>query len=607
MKKSYIYSALLVAGMGLASCGSDFLELSPVGAVSQSTLANKENIDKLLSGCYAALYAQEGHNWDMGYRSLSGWIFGDVIGGDANKGSTAADQPNASNLEQWVFLDDNSFLNGKWTASYEAVKRANEVLFVCEGMDPADAAPYQAQARFVKGVQMFEAIKVFGAHVPYVTLEAYLEGNDPQVSNHQDGNLIYVWDLVAEDLKFAMDNLPDSWGKGNEGRVNKWAAAAVLAKLRLYQSCYGQQNKNGGADKWAEAKTLLDQIISSGKTSEGITLGLNPNYAQIFSINGDDTSENVFDVEYLIEGTAWQTCTINGSHAPAPQFITGAWGFYQPSYELTNCFIVDANGLPDFKSADHAPLCTKTPDGTAAKSDLTTAVDPRLDITAGRFAVPYYWDNVKEGWGTPAETALATYIRDVANAGLFFNKKYNPASTEAGAINDCPLASNKNLHVIRFAEVLLMRAEVAIHEGDYTTALNLINQIRNRAANSAWWLKNAANPHAGTANGASVGNDFAATYKVSAYPAGYMNASNAFAILQREIRLELGMEGNRWFDLCRWGTVKESLEAYGKNENKWLGASKYKDTYNANWYCLPLPLTQVQASDGRFIQNDVWK
>lgn len=138
-----------------------------------------------------------------------------------------------------------------------------------------------------------------------------------------------------------------------------------------------------------------------------------------------------------------------------------------------------------------------------------------------------------------------------------------------------------------------MRAEVAIHEGDYKTAEKYINDIRNRAANQAWWLKN--------------GEKFAANYKVTPYPENTLNASNAMDILEREIRLELGMEGNRWFDLCRWGKVKPALEAYGKNENKHLGASKYPSTYNADWYCLPLPLGQIQASDGRFIQNEVWK
>ena len=168
MKKSYIYSALLVAGMGFAtSCSDDFMTLDPIGAVSESTLATEDGIDLLLAGAYTALYAQEGHNWDMGYRSLSGWVFGDVIGGDANKGSTAADQPDASNLEQWLFLDNNPYLAGKWTACYEAVKRANSVLKVAELLDPSKAVTYQAQARCIKGVQMFEAIKVFGAHVPY--------------------------------------------------------------------------------------------------------------------------------------------------------------------------------------------------------------------------------------------------------------------------------------------------------------------------------------------------------------------------------------------------------------------------------------------------------
>lgn len=594
MKKSYIYSALLAVGLGLTtSCSSDFLTLEPVGAVGENTLSDKDGLDKLLAGCYAALYAQEGHNWDMGYRSLSGWIFGDVIGGDANKGSTAADQPNASNLEQWVFLDDNDYLNGKWTASYEAVKRANLVLKVAENMDPTEAAPYQAQARFVKGVQMFEAIKVFGAGVPYVTLDDFLSDNDPKVTNHdENGNLIYVWDKVAEDLQFAADNLPDSWGPEDAGRVNKWAAKAVLAKLYLYQaSPYNGKNGANNAEAWTKAENLLNEIIGSGKTSEGIKFKLEPNYAKIFSINGDDTSENVFDVEYKIEGTAWQTCTINGSHAPAPQFITGAWGFYQPSYELTNCYRVDGNGLPIMNSNDMPALCVKA--GEEAISDLDAAVDPRLDIVAGRFGVPYYWDDPKEGWGTPAGTDLATYIREVSNAGLFFNKKYNPAKSEAGVINDCPLASNKNLHVIRYAEVLLMAAEVAIHKGEYPKALGYINDIRNRAANNAWWIKN--------------GKKFAANYAVSPYPNGYMTPDNAMQILEREIRLELGMEGNRWFDLCRWGKVKPALEAYAKNENMHLGKSKYPTTYDANWVTLPLPNTQVQASEGRFIQNDTWK
>ena len=601
MKKSYIYSALLVAGMGFAtSCSDDFMTLDPIGAVSESTLATEDGIDLLLAGAYTALYAQEGHNWDMGYRSLSGWVFGDVIGGDANKGSTAADQPDASNLEQWLFLDNNPYLKGKWTACYEAVKRANSVLKVAELLDPSKAVTYQAQARFIKGVQMFEAIKVFGAHVPYVTLEDFLANTDPQVSNvDENGNLIFVWDKVAEDFKFAADNLPDSWDGENKGRVTKWAAKAMLAKLYLYWSSPYNGKNGAGANHWSDAYNLLKEIIASGKTSDGKKAGLEPSYYKIFTPEGDWTSENVFDVQYQIkDNTAWQVCTINGSHAPAPQFISGAWGFYQPSYQYTNSFITDANGLPAADYLTHEVLCKMNADGTAAVSDLDTYVDPRLDMTAGRFEVPYY------DWGTPHGNEVGTYIRAVDNAGLFFNKKYNPMASEAGAINDCPLASDKNLHVIRYAEVLLMAAECAIHEGDYNTALGYINQIRSRAANSAWWIKNDENPHTGIANGQVVAKNTAANYRISTYPDGYMTAANAMDILRREIRLEIGMEGNRWFDLCRWGIVKDELTKYAAFENKYI--PKYNNGYNSDWICLPFPNNQVNAADGRFVQNGTW-
>lgn len=608
MKKSYIFSALLAAGLGFASCSSEFMELDPVGSVSEGTLSDPAGLERMLASAYATFYSMDDHNWDMGVMSMANWMFGDVVGGDSNKGSTASDQPAATELESWVFDQSNDYFNRKFKRSYEGVKRANQVLQLLDKLGDAvqDKAAFEAEAKFIKGVAMFEAIKNFGGAVPYISVEEFIANPDPQVSNHDDnGNYIYVWDKVAEDLKFAAENMKDEYPKEGYGRPNKYAAEALLAKLYMYWSSPYNGGNGAGQNKWAEAKALLEDIIENGKTSEGIKFKLEPNYAKIFSINGDDTSENVFDVEYKIEGTAWQTCTINGSHAPAPQFITGAWGFYQPSYELTNCFRVDDSGLPIMSSNDLPALCTKA--GTEAISDLSAAVDPRLDITAGRFEVPYYWDNEKEGWGTPKGTELKTYIREVDNAGLFFNKKYNPASTEAGAINDCPLASNKNLHVIRFAEVLLMAAEVAIHENKFPKALEYINLIRERAANSAWWLINKSNPHVGVANGKVAGEKFAANYKVSVYPEGYMNAGNAMDILEREIRLELGMEGNRWFDLCRWGKAKQTLEAYGKNENKHLGKSKYPGTYNADWVTLPFPNTQVQASEGRFIQNEVWK
>ena len=602
MKKTIIYSALLAMGMSFTtSCSNDFMELNPVGAVSESTLANDEGINMLLAGAYSALMHQSSHNWTMGHVSLSNWVFGDVIGGDANKGSTAADQPDASSLEQWRFDGSNSYLTDKWTACYEAVKRANGVLKVAATME--NGTQYEAEARFIKGVQMFEAIKVFGAHVPYITLEDYLANNDPQVTNHDEsGNLIYVWDKVAEDLKFAYDNLPDSYDASNVGHINKWAAAGMLAKLYLYWSS-PYNGKNGTADHWNDAYTLLKTIISSGVNSQGQKFALVPNYKDNWSdyTISDNNTEGVFEIQQAIDGTAWYPATQNGSHAPCPQFITGGWGFYQPSYQYTNSFIVDEKGLPLESYEQHAPLATVV--NSACVSDLDTYVDPRLDVTAGRFDVPY-WD-----WTTPAGTEVATYIREVSNAGLFFNKKYVPMKTEQGKINDCPLASNKNMHVMRYSEVLLMAAECAIHAGETAQAVKYINEIRKRAQNDC--VTNDDNPHKmevvdQNGNVTVTKTNAAANYRIGLYDESKSySADEATKMLKREIRLEIGMEGNRWFNLARWGNIKADLAEYAAFENQYI--PKYNNVYDNNWVTLPIPSAQITASDGRFAQNDTWK
>ena len=89
-----------------------------------------------------------------------------------------------------------------------------------------------AQARFFRAFWHFEVVKLFGAAVPYVDDLAMQENVNPQVSNvDESGNYIYIWDKIIDDLQFAYDNLPDRWTT-DKGRINKWAAGALLAKVK---------------------------------------------------------------------------------------------------------------------------------------------------------------------------------------------------------------------------------------------------------------------------------------------------------------------------------------------------------------------------------------
>ena len=599
MKKAILYSAMALATLSMSSCGDSFLVLDPAGSVSEGTLTTESGIDMVLTGAYASLNGMHQTSW-MGYGALSNYCFGDVAGADANKGSQSSDQSDFTAIEVYQFDASNSYISGKWAGCYEAIKRCNNVLDMLTKADISNAAVVEAQAKFIKGVWEFELIRMFGAAIPYVSLEDYQSSTDPQVSNvDESGNYVYIWNLVEQDLKDAAAALPETWGAGNYGRATKWMAKAMLAKLYLYWSS-PYNGKNATADHWNDCKSLLDEIIANGVDAKGQKYKLADTYEELFNdaTTSDWTGESVFDVQLSISGT--QTATNQPVYSPAIGMAgalgLGGWGFYQPTYEFVNSFMVDDNGLPlaDYTSKD---VLTKLVDGDPV-TDLDTPVDPRLDYCAGRFGVPYL------DYGIP--TGLNGWVRDYTNGGLYVNKKYQHAKAARGstAVATAVGSNAANYHVIRFADILLMRAEVAIHENDLAKAQELINQVRARAGKS--FVKN---PDAGktmTVVGGATTAGAAGTYKIGVYTTPFASQAEAWTALKREMRAEFGMEGHRWFDIARWGEAAKVLNDYREFEGKFF-PGKFGNVYNENWVTFPIPVTTIQAAMGRIVQTENWK
>ena len=601
MKKAIIYSAMALATLSMSSCGDSFLVLDPAGSVSEGTLTTAEGIDMVLTGAYSSLNNMNQTAW-MGYGALSNYCFGDVAGADANKGSQSSDQSDFTAIEVYQFTSANSYIQGKWAAVYEAVKRSNNVIDMVGKAGDAIANPDQiiGQAEFIKGVWMFEGIRMFGAAIPYVTLEDYQAATDPQVSNvDESGNYVYVWDKVAADLQSAASKLPATWPAGQQGRATSWMAKAMLAKLYLYWSS-PFNGKNATANHWSEAKSLLDEIINNGVDAKGQKYKLANTYAELFNNanTSDWTGESVFDVQLTISGT--QTDSNAAVYSPAigsPGALgLGGWGFYQPTYEFVNSFMVDADGLPLANYTNYEPLTTLN--GNTPVTDLDTPVDPRIDVCAGRFGVPYL------DYGIPAE--LNGWVRDYTNGGLYMNIKYQHRLADRGstAVATAIGSNAANYHVIRFADILLMRAECAIQEGDLSTALTLINQVRARAANG--FVENAASGKVleDLVNGKTVPGA-AAHYRIGLYKS-FGSPAEATTALKREMRAEFGMEGHRWFDIARWGEAASVLNAYRAYENKYF-ANKFGNEYNVNWVTYPIPQTEIKTAMGRLVQNENWK
>lgn len=618
MKKLFIYSAMTaLLALGSTSC-SDFLEVKPVGSMATDDFSGgPEGVDRLVTGMYAKM-----HDNSYFEATLSNYVYGDVMGGSANKGSTFQDQPDFTSLETFTFTTDNGYLNTKWRKCYNGVFFANNVMKVADiakeelastaGEAKDNYTETIAQARFFRAFWHFEVVKLFGAAVPYVDDTAMKENVNPQVSNvDESGNYIYIWDKIIDDLQYAYDNLPDTWTV-DKGRVNKWAAAAFLAKVKMYQSS-PYDGKNGTQNRWAEVKSLLEEIMANGKDNNGTKFKLADTYEELYIAGKSDwTGESVFDVQMAITGTVEETSSINGPwHIGFNGALgTGGWGFYQPSYDLVNSHIVDEKGLPKMDgSYKNAPALTTLDANNIPHTDLTVYTDPRIDISAGRFNTPF-WD-----WTVPS--SLDGWVRDYSNGGPYLNKKNIPRKVDKGSLSVVTVtnSSAKNFHLIRYADVLLWYAEALIETGNPQEAGKYINQVRTRAANSYVKAVDPDNKMAETTspyilddkiNGKTLPNA-AANYRIGLYPdSQFATKESATQALRWERKIEMALEGHRWYDLARWGIIAEELNSFASYEKTFL--LKYANSvYSPKWCILPIPLNEIQKMDGLLVQNENWK
>lgn len=559
------------------SCSEDFLTKPALGALSDAQLSTKPGIQNLLVGAYAALDGNgvgAASAWDA---AADNWIYGSIAGGDAKKGSDGADQPGINSIMIYSAGPSNGFFNSKWKAVYEGINRANSVLKllpnVTTNITDAEKKSFEGQARFLRGHYYFELKKMFNK-VPWVDEKT----TDPaSVTNDAD-----IWGNIEADFKFAMENLPAT--QGEIGRVNKWAAAAYLAKTYLYEK------------KFAEAKGVFDQVISQGVTSSGTKYALMPKYQDNFDAAKKNMEESVFAVQMAANDG---TNTINNANTGGMLNFPynspfGCCGFFQPSVDLANSFQTDASGLPLVTSYNAKTL--KNDMGLSSTKDAftpdgTTPLDPRIDWTVGRRGIPFL------DWGNHPGQA---WIRDQSYAGPYSPKKniYWQATQDkyADAHSWAP-GTAINVNIIRFADVLLMAAEAEIQAGgDFEKAQGYVNQVRVRAGkpeSMVYTYKDATKPMGGFTTTP------AANYKVSAYPTGAFAKLGKDAALQAvyfERKIELAMEGHRFFDLSRWGIADQALNAYIDFEGKVTPDVRGgKFVKGVNEY-FPIPQTQIDLS-----------
>jgi starch-binding outer membrane protein, SusD/RagB family len=542
-KTKYFILAGVIGIAVFAACGKSFLEKPPLGTLSPEIVATEKGVQGLLIGAYS-LVDGEGAPGDGFASGASNWIWGGVAGDDAYKGSDPSDVADAAPMEQWVSLTPtNGAVPQKWSLCYAGAQRSNDVintLKIAKGISAASQETITAQARFLRAYFHMELKKVFN-NIIYAD-----ETVNP--SNTDVNNTVDAWPKIEADLKFAADKLPDTWG-GEVGRANKWAAKSMLAKAYMFQK------------KYADAYTLLKDIIANGKTSGGAKYALLPNYFSNFNPAQKNSSESVFAAQTSVkDGSSvdWGGDP-NGNYGDILNFPYnggpgGCCGFYNPSQDYANSFKTDAAGLPLLDDSWTATPWVSDPAG----SPYTGTLDPRIDHAMGRKGIPYL------DWGAHPG---ADWIRNPVNNGLLSPKKNVYALSQKESFTDVgsaywgptQLVAN-NVNIIRFADVLLWAAECAAEANELTAAKDYVNLVRGRAANTSGWVYKNSDYDAPTA-----------TYKTKTTPADNYNISTytsfpdkAFAVkaIRFERRMELGMEGHRFFDLVRWGIAAPTINAY---------------------------------------------
>lgn len=551
-KRINIAAALLFAGL-LTSCGEDFLSKTPLGVANENLLANKTGVNAVLIGAYSLLDGVG--SGPSNTSSVSNWIYGSVASDDAYKGSDVGDLAFITTIERYINQPDIAAFNDKWVALYDGVSRSNDAMrIIAKAADMNESEKLQAygEARFLRAWYHFEAKKMWNM-VPYVD-EAVTDFIN--LPNDKD-----IWPNIENDLLYAVENL--SATKADVGRASKWSAKALLAKVHMYQ----QDN--------AAAKILLDDIIANGPFK------LVDSFHDNFRIATENNAESVFEVQMSVGDGGNGN---NGSWGDSYNFPYGSGpggccGFFQPSQNLVNAFKTDADGLPLLNTFNDSDV--KNDEGIASADPFTPydgTLDPRLDWTVGRRGIPFL------NWGNhPGKI----WIRDQNYAGPYTFKKFFAYSGEnAGA--ESPRANANNYRAIRYADLLLMRAEIAVEENNLALALDIVNQIRKRAGNVV----------VTTSDGKPAAN-----YLVKTYPS-FANQEYARAAVRFERRIELAMEGHRHFDLVRWGIADEVLNAYLKKEmvkRTYLNGAVF--TKGKSEY-FPIPQTQIDIMGANILKQN---
>ena len=574
MKKIKICAIALAMGLSLTSC-NDFLDYTPTAVVDEDKAMSEP--EDMVNSAYAML----GDCWYSYPFNL--WPYGDLASDDCLKGGGGTGDTGYHDMEVWSSLTSTrGELDELWYRLFCAVSRCNRALVSLEKNGDAKlgadlTTEREAEVRFLRAHFYFKLLQVF-RQVPWIDEKVYEDKATEKTSN-TEFTYEQLFQKVIDDFQFAYDHLPETQSDG--GRANKIAAAGYLAKCYLTLAWGDGYEATDGPDHIN--KQYMQKVVDYTQVVKNSKYGFMEDYGDIFLPEYKNSKESIFAVQcsdYSQDHTKY-------GRANWSNMLNGCWGiwscgwdFHKPSQNLVDAYKT-RNGLPEFDDYD------KTDDHPVNGKPNAQKWDPRLFHTVGMPTFPYKYESeytlTKNNSRTPNTYGYYTSLKEVPqrSKGESYNRPW-----QAFAMND---------YVLRYTDVMLMRAEALIELDRLEEARTIINDIRQRA-------KNSIQKHI----------EYAADQcDIALYPESYFqDKATARKCLRWERRLEMGMEGSRFFDLRRWGIASTTLNNFFKTEQNdvYEGqhyAEYYKDAHftpgkNEFW---PVPYNQLYYKPGLYTQN----
>ncbi|MBP7169570.1 MAG: RagB/SusD family nutrient uptake outer membrane protein, partial [Bacteroidales bacterium] len=421
--KTLKYIIITLASVLLLWNCEDFLDFRQEGTLPTTGIdyTKSENIFLSVSAAYAKL-----RNWGAHVFPYVGAF--EIASDNADKGSTPEDNPEMRDIDNLNFQPNNGLINALWTGYYDIVSGANYAihqmpLFVQNLQNKSDrdyAIQCQGEAKAIRAYAYFNLTRLFG-RVPIVDTVLSSE----QLASLSQASTSELYAFIEKDLEEAIAVLPDGYTKEWGGRISKYTAMAIKAKVHLYQS------------EWDSVASLTDKIIASGR------FRLLDNFREVFSMDGENSKESLFEIQSSTLGKSSGDAAyleygyVQGPRGNSPANMQG-WGFCTPSQNLIDFYTSRGEIIRPATTLLYRG--TKTPEG----------------------------DSIKMSCANP----------------VYNGKVYTPSSQNRWVYNG--YGFDHNIRVIRYSDILLMYAEALVQGATVPltcglSADNAVNMVRNRA------------------------------------------------------------------------------------------------------------------------------